>query len=464
LRTYLFYDIETTGLNKAFDQILHFAAIRTDIHLKELKRYELRIKLNPDVIPSPGALLTHEISLQDQSNALSEYDAIRQIHQWVNEPGTVSLGYNTLNFDDEFLRFSFYRNLLPPYTHQYANQCSRMDIYPMTVMSYLFKNQLLEWPIRNEKISLKLEELNAANQFVNGRSHDAMIDVEITLALARRFFAEQDWWQQLQSYFNKTQEQERIQHLANQYAILIEGRFGAEQKFQTPVCFLGFHHVYKNQSAWLSLDFPESQKMTPDELIKNIKNKKLAEPGFVLPLQEKFTQHLQSDRQKQMQENKEWLKKNDTIFKKITEHALTYTYPVYPNIDAQAALYINGFWSREEEHFCRLFHNATPKEKATLAGQIQNSTLTTLATRILGRNFPETLNSSQKNTYRQYIELVYTSDENQAPHDYKGNKQLTSKSAIQEIHHLRKEQLSPKQISLLDELEKYLTILCPVTF
>jgi exodeoxyribonuclease I len=28
--TFLFYDIETTGLSRAFDQILEFAAIRTD--------------------------------------------------------------------------------------------------------------------------------------------------------------------------------------------------------------------------------------------------------------------------------------------------------------------------------------------------------------------------------------------------------------------------------------------------
>ena len=46
MQTYLFYDLETTGLNKSFDQILQFAAIRTDLNLKELKRYELKIKLN----------------------------------------------------------------------------------------------------------------------------------------------------------------------------------------------------------------------------------------------------------------------------------------------------------------------------------------------------------------------------------------------------------------------------------
>src|SRR4029079_4326828 len=128
MQTYLFYDIETTGLSKSFDQVLHFAAIRTDLQLKELSRHEIKIKLNRDVIPSPYALLTHKIGIHDMLTGVSEWDAMRQIHEWLNTPGTISLGYNTLGFDDEFLRFSFYRHLLKPYTHQYANQCYRMDI------------------------------------------------------------------------------------------------------------------------------------------------------------------------------------------------------------------------------------------------------------------------------------------------------------------------------------------------
>ena len=40
-RTYLFYDIETSGLNKCFDQVLQFAAIRTDLELHELEHYEI---------------------------------------------------------------------------------------------------------------------------------------------------------------------------------------------------------------------------------------------------------------------------------------------------------------------------------------------------------------------------------------------------------------------------------------
>jgi exodeoxyribonuclease-1 len=36
MQTFLFYDIETTGLNKSFDQVLQFAAIRTDLKLQEI--------------------------------------------------------------------------------------------------------------------------------------------------------------------------------------------------------------------------------------------------------------------------------------------------------------------------------------------------------------------------------------------------------------------------------------------
>src|SRR5262249_10587345 len=107
-KTYLFYDIETTGLNKAFDQIIQFAAIRTDLNLNEIERQQFFVKLNPDVVPSPQAFLTHRITVNTlYKHGISELEAVTRIHHMLNKPGTISLGYNTLGFDDEFLRFSF---------------------------------------------------------------------------------------------------------------------------------------------------------------------------------------------------------------------------------------------------------------------------------------------------------------------------------------------------------------------
>ena len=118
MKTYLFYDIETTGLNPAFDQILTFASIRTDKEFNEIERHSIVIQLRPDIVPSPHAFIVHRLSYDELKAGMSEYEAVKKIHKILNRPGTISLGYNTLRFDDEFLRFAFYRNLLDPYTHQ----------------------------------------------------------------------------------------------------------------------------------------------------------------------------------------------------------------------------------------------------------------------------------------------------------------------------------------------------------
>ena len=42
-----FYDTETTGINASFDQILQFAAIRTDADLNEIERFEVEAEYFP---------------------------------------------------------------------------------------------------------------------------------------------------------------------------------------------------------------------------------------------------------------------------------------------------------------------------------------------------------------------------------------------------------------------------------
>lgn len=455
--SYLFYDIETTGLNKAFDQILQFAAIRTDLNLQELERYELKIKLNPDVIPAPRALITHHIGIQAALNGIAEIEAIKQIHQWLNTPGTISLGYNTLGFDDEFLRFSFYRNLLPPYSHQYANQCSRMDIFPIAAMYYLFKNSVIAWPKKADgKISLKLEALNQINQFVSGRAHDAMVDVEATVALARAFFAERDMWDYVTGYFNKQIDLTRSQQPE---ALMVYNKFGGDQWFQAPVLFLGNHRHYKNQQLWLRLDAENLMNPTT-EMIRDYKlvaNKKLGEPGFLLPLTERFLQHLSADRRALAENNKLWLQQHPDVFQQIVNYHTEFKFPVYPETDVEAGLYINGFWSEEENSFCRRFHAATPPEKALMTENIKHPKLKMLATRLLGRHYPEAMTATLANQFAAFMNRINPQNDSDALQDYRGEKRLTPKAALADIAELRQSnEISTEQARLLEELETYL--------
>ena len=55
----VFYDTETTGIKPHFDQILQFAAILTDNDLNEVERFEIRSRLLPNVVASPGACLLY---------------------------------------------------------------------------------------------------------------------------------------------------------------------------------------------------------------------------------------------------------------------------------------------------------------------------------------------------------------------------------------------------------------------
>ncbi len=458
MNTYLFYDIETTGLSKAFDQVLHFAAIRTDHSLNELERHEIKIKLNPDVIPSPAAMITHHMGLKEIAEGMNELDGIKQIHHWLNLPGTISLGYNTLRFDDEFLRFSFFRNLLPPYTHQYANRCGRMDLYPMAVMYFLFKNTVLKWPIINGKPSFKLADISTENQLAEGRAHHAMVDVEATLALARLLFKEREMWDYLIGYFNKEQDQARLRDLQNAPALMIDSIFGSEKCYQSPVLFLGTHQYYKNQLLWLRLDSEELTKITPDTVSEAfVVHKKIGEPSFILPFKERFLTHLSPERRALSESNKQWLAEHPDIFSQLRTYHAGYQYPIYPETDVAASLYLNGFWNYAEENFCRTFHISSHSQKAKLIEQVQNPRLKMLALRILGKHYPEMLTADQTEQFADYMKKISSADDNEILIDYQGKKRLTPRTALNEIEELRKNsKLTPTQLKLLDELEHYL--------
>ena len=108
--TYIFYDTETTGKVPAFDQILQFAAIKTDAELNVLDTFDIRCRLLPYIVPSPGALMVTGTTIAAITTCpLSHFEMMRQIHakmhRW-SEGGAVFVGWNSMKFDETFLRRS----------------------------------------------------------------------------------------------------------------------------------------------------------------------------------------------------------------------------------------------------------------------------------------------------------------------------------------------------------------------
>ena len=482
MNSYLFYDLETTGLNKAFDQVLQFAAIRTDMTFNEIERHNIMVKLRPDVIPSPEAMVTHRISIAQSMQGLCEFEAIAQIHHLINKPGTISIGYNTSSFDDEFLRFGFHRNLLPPYTHQYKDGCRRSDLLPMTIMYYLYKKEVLDnWPEIDGKPTMRLEKLSEANQLATGQAHNAMVDVEATVELAQRLYKEPKMWSYLDGYFDKATDIKRIEKIpisfhsiacSNRIALMIGNEYGSANHYQVPVLLIGNSIPYKNQTLWLRLDNPKLREIqfrdlpsetSASEEQKNFSKKswvirkKYGEPGIVFPPEKRHWDSLSQERQSIVEENKSWLQSHTELFHNIIQYHREFRYPKIPDLDIEAALYQKDFLSGSEQALCRQFNAAVPPEKVGIISKFEDIDMRKLASRLLCRNYPDNLPTWLSKDFEDYMLRVNPKNEDGALQDYKNQRRTTPTVALKDIDKLRNEsKMDSQQLELLDELENHI--------
>ena len=467
MNSFFFYDLETSGLNKAFDQVLQFAAIRTDTTFTEIERRNLTIRLRPDVIPSPGAWLTHRLPLDKAGEGDSELASTIRIHRWMNQPGTVSLGYNTLGFDDEFLRFAFYRNLLSPYTHQFRNGCGRMDLLPMTVLFFLYGPQEVQWPRIDGQPTLKLEHLAQANDLTQGPAHDAMVDVEATVALARRFSRSGPMWQYLAQAFDKNEDIRRIENLPQglpgrsapmRLGILAAISFGAENSYQVPALLLGRSIPYPNQTLWLRLDLETLQETTNESVQEStwVIRKKNGEPPMVLPPRERFWKRLGRARDGLVRDNIGWLKSKPDLMDRIVDFHRRYRYPDIPDLDPDAALYQEGFFTRKEETWCQRFHASLPGERPALLKEAPSRRLGELGLRLLIRNDPGTSAGDLAKSYKSLMARVNPDTEEKAMVDHRGQRRTTPRSALAEIQALEAQNPPHDQAALLQSLKTYI--------
>jgi len=104
--TLVFYDTETTGLNAAFDQITQFAAIVTDDQFNVLEELDLRCRLRPHQIASPGAIRVTKVGPKAIQRApLSAYEMACQIRRFIERwSPAVLVGFNSISFDESMLR------------------------------------------------------------------------------------------------------------------------------------------------------------------------------------------------------------------------------------------------------------------------------------------------------------------------------------------------------------------------
>ena len=192
--TFLWHDYETFGIDPRRDRPAQFAAIRTDAELQPLGE-PLMWYCQPgnDYVPDPASCLITGITPQLAfERGLPEREFAARIEAEMARPGTISVGYNTIRFDDEFTRFLFWRNLIEPYAREWQHQCGRWDLLDVVRMAFALRPEGIEWPTHADGTpSFRLEDLARANGLAHEAAHDALSDVRATIALAQLLRARQ---------------------------------------------------------------------------------------------------------------------------------------------------------------------------------------------------------------------------------------------------------------------------------
>jgi exodeoxyribonuclease-1 len=188
--TFLWHDYETFGAQPMVDRPAQFAAQRTDASLNRIGDPVVSY-CSPasDVLPHPMACLITGITPQEaREKGVVETEFAQTILDEMMQPGTCSVGYNSIRFDDTITRNLLYRNLRDPYEREYKNGNTRWDLIDLARMYYALRPDHIQWPMHEAgKPSFRLEDLSKANDIAHEGAHDALADVRATIDLARLF-------------------------------------------------------------------------------------------------------------------------------------------------------------------------------------------------------------------------------------------------------------------------------------
>lgn len=186
-RTFFWYDLETSGINPREDRIMQFAGQRTSLELEPIgDPVNILVKLPDDILPQPDAVLLTGITPQQTlADGVTEAEFLRTFTSEIALPGTIFVGFNSVRFDDEFMRYAHYRNFYDPYAWQWKEDRSRWDLLDVVRMTRALRPEGIKWPTVDGKPGNRLELLTKANGIEHSNAHDALADVYACIEIAK---------------------------------------------------------------------------------------------------------------------------------------------------------------------------------------------------------------------------------------------------------------------------------------
>ncbi len=424
--SFFFYDLETSGIDPRKSRIMQFAGQRTDMNLKPIgEPVNQFITLTPDILPDLEAILLTGITPQQSiMEGITEASFLKQFYDEVVQPDTVFLGFNSIRFDDEFMRFLHWRNFYDAYEWQWQNSCSRWDLLDVVRMTRALRPDGIKWPYAsNGKPSNRLELLTSINKLTHNNAHDALGDVYATIEVAKLIQSNQP---ELFKYLLSVRGKKAVAKLvdAGQPFVYTSGHFSSDYLHTSPVVKLCDHPqndaalVYDlrfNPTEFLDMntsELVETWRYTKDPDAKRlpVKTMKYNRCPAVAPLG--VINNSQTEGQLQVslsevKDNLQILKKHQNTFsdaillaveqldeeRELTQSALLDN-PLY--VDEK--LY-DGFVSSNDKNLMRDVRNSQTDQFYEIGGNFVDQRLQNLLPLYKARNFPKTLDPEERTNW-----------------------------------------------------------------
>lgn len=469
MTTLYWHDYETSGTDPRFDRPMQFAGIRTDEDLNIIGE-PLMIYCKPagDFLPHPQAALITGLTPQlAEKEGLTEAEFIRRIHDELGEAGTCGVGYNSLRFDDEFTRFTLFRNFYDAYAREWQNGNSRWDIIDMVRLTRALRPEGINWPDREDgKPSFRLEDLTAANGIEHTGAHDALADVYATIEMAKLIKNAQP---KLYDFvFNHRRkhdispllnlhERKPVVHVSRMYpgeycATALVVPLAKDPTNSNGIIVYDLRH---DPSDLIHLDadtlrerlFTATQDLPEGVSRPALKTLHINKCPVVVPastLDDDAAERLQIDRSKH-DEHLAMLNAAGDLSAKLQQ---IFTKPDYDDItDPDASLYGGGFFSDSDKRKMEVIRSAEPEMLKTLSIPFEDGRLPELLFRYRARNWPASLSADESDSWKLYRQERLGSS---APASILNFSRF--EEALQEC---RQQDMSTDKLALLDSLSEY---------
>ncbi|QIZ76056.1 exodeoxyribonuclease I [Ferrimonas lipolytica] len=423
--TLLWHDYETWGAKPSQDKPAQFAAIRTDLELNPIgDPIEVFCQLPVDYLPSPEAMFVTGITPQKANRVgVVEAEFINKVHQQMARPGTCTVGYNSIRFDDEVTRYTLYRNFFDPYAREWQNGNSRWDIIDLVRACYALRPEGIEWPEREPGVpSFKLEHLTVANGLAHENAHDAVSDVKATIAMAKLIKDKQpklyDWYFSLRK---KQAVSAQIDILTLKPLLHISSRFPARNGCASLVLPMAWHPTNKNAVACIDMRLDPTPLIEWDvETLKQKLYQKASERAegeprvpvklvhlnkspFIAPasvLEDASAERLDIDKQ-QCREHFRLLRQNHQLIREKLHQLFDDEAREATNQPVDQQLY-GGFFNDADRAQMELIRTTSAENLAALTPQFDDPRLEPLLFLYRARNYPHTLSETELSRWQQH--------------------------------------------------------------